>query len=573
MIATIEAKLNAKSRDKLKDSDFGLPKERKYPLNDEEHVRKAIQFFKYCEKTKRNELALNINKKLKSYNMHTSVNKDNPFSKYADKKYVTVIESSYSDDVYYSASITENMEFIKRYPLNSYHSFLALEEWCRVVIDEALEKCLISNSDTTIIESINSYLASEYTEYAEYVCESSDMYNMVESAKAEIIERFSDLDSLITKFDTLKNIIESTSNKYHTYRVCSEIISAVNPNTDDEMDSALIERFICDIRDVKDNASRAFVNNSNTIAETSTEYSSVFDMPNEWHGTIYGSELLDRTLARSKNDLYIIDKAMGEGINPKYTDLPIQSKRVCCIDHNITTDIDSNDSLFLTRSRCSYTYYMYRGTNDLGHTVWFGHDKFGKNHYLIAKYKDSEVCDILLIELNPETINFITSYGTVYEAPNIKVIRVSGSTTHLQKNIDINNFVSEAFAINEDGDIKITISPKNSYMDSYSSNHKMLVENWKNQNYEAMKKNLAYVFALILMIERSDEYKAKDPKAIKARAFAINDFKTYLKHLQSVEPDFDFVEYYGASDYDKKIVNIPRTTILGIKRLMRTILL
>ena len=88
-----------------------------------------------------------------------------------------------------------------------------------------------------------------------------------------------------------------------------------------------------------------------------------------------------------------------------------------------------------------------------------------------------------------------------------------------------------------------------------------------------MKKNLAYVFALITMIERSDEYKRREPMAVKARAFAINDFKTYLKLLQSVEPEFDFVEYYAASEYDKKIINIPKTTIIGIKKLMRTILI
>lgn len=572
MIATLEAKLNAKSRDKLKDSDFGLPKERKYPLNDEEHVRKAIQFFKYCEKTKRNELALNINKRLKSYNMTISVSGDNPFSKYADKRYVTITESM-CDDEYYNRPITENMDFIKRYPIYSYNEFITLEGWCKVVIDEALEKCLIGDTGNTMIESINRYLASEYNEYASYICESANMYNMVESAKTEIIEGFSDIDSLIKKFDTLTSIIEATSNKYHAYRVCSEIISKVNPRVEDDMDSALIERFVDTIRNIKDSASKTFDNNPNTIKSTLTEYSSVFEMPTEWHGTIYGTELLDRIHSQSKNDLYIIDKAMGGGIKPKYADLPVQFVRICNIDHNLTTDIDSDDSLFLSRVRCKYTYYMYEGQNNLGKTVWFGHDESGENHYLIAKYDVSDVYDILLIELNPETINFITRSGPVSEAPNIKVIRVSGSTTHLQKNIDLNNFVSEAFAINEDGDIKITISPKNSYMDSYSSNHKMLVENWKNQNYEAMKKNLAYVFALILIIERSDEYKARDPKAIKARAFAINDFKTYLKHLQSVEPDFDFVEYYGASDYDKKIVNIPRTTILGIKRLMRTILL
>ena len=85
MILT-EKKLSTKDRNKLDDSMYGLPSERKYPLNDEAHVRKAIQFFKHCKPTMRNELAKNINRRISELNMDVSVSKDNPYSKYANRR-------------------------------------------------------------------------------------------------------------------------------------------------------------------------------------------------------------------------------------------------------------------------------------------------------------------------------------------------------------------------------------------------------------------------------------------------------------------------------------------------------
>ena len=110
-------------------------------------------------------------------------------------------------------------------------------------------------------------------------------------------------------------------------------------------------------------------------------------------------------------------------------------------------------------------------------------------------------------------------------------------------------------------------------MDEYSQNHKLLVENWKNKNYEGVKTNLAFAFTLIGVIERDKRFKEGDSNVIKARAFAMNDFKTYLKKLQSVEKDFDFTEYYTKNKFDKKIIDIPKSTIVGIKQLLKTIMM
>lgn len=81
-IRIIEAKLSSKDRAKLKDSDYGIPSKKKYPMPDESHVRSAIQMFNHVEKEDEAELAKNIKRKIKQYGMSVNVGKDNRFSKY-----------------------------------------------------------------------------------------------------------------------------------------------------------------------------------------------------------------------------------------------------------------------------------------------------------------------------------------------------------------------------------------------------------------------------------------------------------------------------------------------------------
>lgn len=64
-----ESTLTRNERDHLTDSDFGIPEERKYPLNDEVHVIQAVRFFKDAPEKYRTDLAKRIVSKAKKYNM------------------------------------------------------------------------------------------------------------------------------------------------------------------------------------------------------------------------------------------------------------------------------------------------------------------------------------------------------------------------------------------------------------------------------------------------------------------------------------------------------------------------
>ena len=65
--------LTKKERDKIPGEQFGLPKERKFPLDSKKHVLSAINLFGHCEESKRKELAHNILGAMDSYGMSRDI--------------------------------------------------------------------------------------------------------------------------------------------------------------------------------------------------------------------------------------------------------------------------------------------------------------------------------------------------------------------------------------------------------------------------------------------------------------------------------------------------------------------
>ena len=67
-----EAKLTTTKRGKLKDSEFGIPEKRTFPLNDKNHVEAAVKMFPHADSSDRKTLAKRILSKAKEFNMDTS---------------------------------------------------------------------------------------------------------------------------------------------------------------------------------------------------------------------------------------------------------------------------------------------------------------------------------------------------------------------------------------------------------------------------------------------------------------------------------------------------------------------
>lgn len=96
-------------RSELPDEVFGIPEERKYPMPDKKHTLSAIKLFGHVEPKYEEELAKNIIKNMKKYNIpESAVGKDNKLRKYIDKYYnesAEVVEERYlinDKDIYYN---------------------------------------------------------------------------------------------------------------------------------------------------------------------------------------------------------------------------------------------------------------------------------------------------------------------------------------------------------------------------------------------------------------------------------------------------------------------------------------
>ena len=77
-------KLSAKERKALPTVAFGLPKKKAFPMPDKDHVLAAIRMFNRADEADHAELARNIKKKIKEFNMEddVKVSSQNKFSKF-----------------------------------------------------------------------------------------------------------------------------------------------------------------------------------------------------------------------------------------------------------------------------------------------------------------------------------------------------------------------------------------------------------------------------------------------------------------------------------------------------------
>ena len=95
------AKLTSSQLKALPDEYFGLPKTRQYPMPDEEHVIKAIQFFRYCKPENKDELAKNINRRAKELKMHIKVQPSSAFYKYIFTKQLRILVLLSYNEIHY----------------------------------------------------------------------------------------------------------------------------------------------------------------------------------------------------------------------------------------------------------------------------------------------------------------------------------------------------------------------------------------------------------------------------------------------------------------------------------------
>lgn len=130
--------------------------------------------------------------------------------------------------------------------------------------------------------------------------------------------------------------------------------------------------------------------------------------------------------------------------------------------------------------------------------------------------------------------------------------------------------------ITSHGDIIIKNLSPIDFESAYSKSHKLLIEYDKAENIEGMKKELAYLWYLNLILEKRIHAPTvkEDKKKMfeKARAKILNDFKTYIKVVQKHDKDFDFRSYFESSEYSDAAYKISGSTIKATLDLIKKII-
>ena len=112
--------VNDESTNIIKESNYGVPEEKKFPLPDEKHVLSAIKFFNYVKPEYEQELASNIKKKIKEFDMKDKVNvgDKNRFKKYWNESTIS------SESVELDAEVMK----VYQYPLPSVMPYFTPDE-------------------------------------------------------------------------------------------------------------------------------------------------------------------------------------------------------------------------------------------------------------------------------------------------------------------------------------------------------------------------------------------------------------------------------------------------------------
>ncbi|MMZ42255.1 hypothetical protein D1872_37750 [compost metagenome] len=633
------ATLTSKQRNDIPETLFGLPNERKFPLTDESHVRKAIQYFKYCQKGKQAELAKRINKRMKELNMNINVSKDSAFYSYAPKQITKEglfniselrdagehVENDISNETRDRIKQLEkqlNISFQSaQVQFNNFTDFSSLNQ-----IEKSIHDNLISKVYHTVdygfnpVEEINNCLQNYYDSlwaYASYdnVCQTDDIRSIM-----AIIRDITDsiICMIRTPEDRAEQVQQACNVLYHIpgnitgmlYMVrrmfrqvifewwIHERLLKSEQRIDDErprLDAIrhIIHDTLESLNDYKSEVSDRMLGTFVKIAlsTSNVNYHNYAEFLRSKAKQI-DSELYIMKSNNLTNTDYHVSESIQEGdvipneIKGCLDQLSgrIDPDNITWLDRNLSIQLDERDLLMIRKSREVEQLYIGQDVN--GNKVYYDiatKHTSKSNLYLIVtdRSKYNTYYFIRLVkdgEIQPGIQNLYCAANQFDTSLKMKAILFTvGAKDEQDWDLD-SEVLTEGIAFDEHGNIKFSFSPKKSLMDEYAENHALLLQNVKAENYTGMKTNLAFLFALINHIERNIIHgkkklsEEKKEHAMKARMFATNDFKTYMKVLLKAEPSFDFMTYYQSGDYGKVNFHISQNDIMGVKRLFYAIM-
>lgn len=169
---------DARNTQKEWEKEYGLPKLKKYPMPDEKHVLSAIRFFNYVSPANEEELARNIKKKMKQY--------DIPPSKVGDKNR---LKKYLKED----ADIVQELQVYctdeKCKPVLLFDMGSVLVDSKKDYLDSLYNSSLIPDK---LVQEIHDYIMDTYKDNTEYLayCTTQEYYKFMTENAPEGLQKY-----------------------------------------------------------------------------------------------------------------------------------------------------------------------------------------------------------------------------------------------------------------------------------------------------------------------------------------------------------------------------------------------
>ena len=624
-------KLSAKQIAALDQSEFGIPETKSYPMPDKEHVLLAIRFFKFCPKGKEKELAGNINRLAKKYNLKCHIH--GSFLKYADKEIIDLAKEAIDVEAYNFGQIEPIVgagSVLSKIPIpdintkNVPDSFKALGLFAsgkinRNVedIDEDIPRVSYSISEESSASWLYGYL-QEYDKNHPDKKETDTFYvpseqfkefeNMISKSIADI-EIKSASKYMSANYDSLDNFKHSlTKVNYGFIKIISDIIDEYDNNIDTIVSNVTkivsgIENkdhlFICmawlyRCREIPDLFERVITrlldneNNSLSILSCLSVFkNSVLNI------TTYSN---DTVIDINKHENFRFDEL--EKIDDTFNDNTNTCVLYGLVQYSIGLSLrkDNFNTYYPQYDYILFAakYLLRRGDISAYYYCKFADTLFVKfpNNTLIyygafIKNIDASVDIVFVAVIGDEMLdkeidktlftrgeykpNLPTVVIRLFEGTEVTTESMSSTGKKLKR-------LLKSLRINKKGDVSINLKDKLTF-DHYNEIHRVLMTEKETNDIAGMKYNVAYLFSIIATIDREytysksiDKNSSEYSEMLRLRALFISDFKVFMRIIIKSEPGFVFMDYYKKSKMDDSVYTLKHSTLKGLSVLFKTIM-
>ena len=571
------AKLTAEQLKALPDSMFGLPKERKYPMPDEEHVRKAIQFFRYCEESKRSELAKNINRRAKELKMKLKIQPSSAFYKYADKEI-----------------LKEGLMIVDEFHIGQLSPIVPIER--PVLKHRMLSK---NNSKPPIERLKNLWDSKKALDIKKEVS-----LNILDELLTEHAEISLDIFKQFNAISDLCYMLESGLGQYvrdvHPFQQFINLKGRINDN-DNYIYNEIIVKKSMPFGDIKYNFSQikdpailakavSYINYSDIYTkEEKDEINQIFllrnqtkdfnlPIPNIDSNDHFQVAQLSYKDGITEDEEFIINSFL-EKMESKYSKVISTTrglyKKDCTIIGIDKSVWDKNVCSWHLSAMKAYFNIGYYLADELVFITLNGCIYTGEFVKIITKPQHffdngSEKKSLLLLKIydpnNEEYFENVISY-------------LQGAHMDMKlwvKTIDVNDKVNESSAleaadfnslingikISKNGTVSLVFNFNFSWKEKLAICKNAIKECKDNKDTEGLKNNLAFIFSMInyiqkVYIKEVDSLIDNTGNDYKDAMDTLNEglklFKSELDYITKIDKKFDFINYYMKTKYNDKI--------------------